>query len=421
MAKTRTLYVCQNCGRQSPRLMGKCPSCGQFNTMIEEVTEISKPSKHDRRPMSTLFAEPQRLSEIGGDVGERFYVPVEEFNRVLGGGIVPGSIILLGGEPGIGKSTLLLQICALLADSLGTVLYVSGEESARQIKMRADRMGITTDDLFLLTETNLGSIMEQVQRLNPMILVIDSIQTTYIDAVESSPGSVTQVRECAARLQHLAKSSATSVFLVGHVTKEGNIAGPRVLEHIVDTVLYLEGDPFQSFRLLRSVKNRFGATSEVGVFEMAGDGMTEVPNPSEAFLAERVVNAPGSAIAITMEGTRPLLVEIQALTSPTTFGNPRRTPNGVDINRLLLISAVLSKRVGLKLHEQDIFVNVIGGLKVSEPASDLAMAVAMASSYFDKAIPADLAIVGEVGLSGELRAVGQLPLRSDRWCDAIRR
>ncbi len=840
MSKTRTLYVCQNCGRQSPRLMGKCPSCGQFNTMVEEIQEVTKPGKMERRPSPMIRAEPQRLTEIGGDVGERLYVPVEEFNRVLGGGIVPGSIILLGGDPGIGKcvvegtlvpterglipieqlkpaesvegfskqvvgvqsldglrytshfydsgvkptiqiqtrmgyklkgtyvhpvltlstngqkcwkklqdiekgdyvaiqrhgavwgnivclpqldvkpqrsdakqpklpktltpdfayilgvmvgdgcmlqknyvnfttndyeivdaferwcksigleldkpktdtrgnrydyrinsitlkrwlqglglkavksyqkevpyivmqstqeniraflsglfdtdgsayfgksnsgnvdfcstseklarqvhllllqfgivgklrfkpnlyvgswiihlqgnnarlfyekvgfrlirkqagrsllpanangnldvipyipelevtrmpgnrganamhrshlrryvsgvrhmsyekmkgylniypelqtyvdehyfwdrietvdtsgeehcydltvpvthafvtngivshnSTILLQISALLAQEVGIVLYVSGEESARQIKMRADRMNVTADDLFLLTETNLSSIFEQVNRLDPAILVIDSIQTTYMEEIESSPGSVTQVRECASRLQHLAKSSGISVFLVGHVTKEGNIAGPRVLEHIVDTVLYLEGDPFQAFRLLRSVKNRFGATSEVGVFEMGGDGMTEVPNPSEAFLAERVVNAPGSAIAITMEGTRPLLVELQALTSPTSFGNPRRTPNGVDMNRLLLISAVLSKRVGLKLHEQDIFVNVIGGLKVNEPASDLAMAVAMASSYFDKAIPADLAIVGEVGLSGELRAVGQLPAR----------
>jgi DNA repair protein RadA/Sms len=414
MAKTRTKYVCQNCGYQSARGFGRCPSCGQYNTMVEEVEEISKPGKGGGKgpvPSGALRSVPQRLSEISNDVGERIFVPVEEFNRVLGGGIVPGSMILLGGDPGIGKSTIMISISNLLAQSAGVVLYVSGEESARQIKMRADRLGLQAEDLFLLTETNLSSIFEHVQQLNPTILVIDSIQTTYTDESESSPGSVTQVRECASRLQHLAKSSGISVFLVGHVTKEGNIAGPRVLEHIVDTVLYLEGDPFQAFRLLRSVKNRFGATSEVGVFEMAGDGMTEVLNPSEAFLAERVVNAPGSAIAITMEGTRPLLVEVQALTSQTAFGNPRRTPNGVDINRLLLISAVLSKRVGLRLHEQDIFVNVIGGLKVSEPASDLAMAIAMASSYFDKAVPADLAIVGEVGLSGELRAVGQLAAR----------
>jgi DNA repair protein RadA/Sms len=412
MAKTRTKYVCQNCGYQSPKGFGRCPGCGQFNTMAEEVVEPARPaSARHPGPVGAASPAPQRLSEISGDVGERLFVPVEEFSRVLGGGIVPGSIILIGGEPGVGKSSLLLQICGVMSDHIGTVLYVSGEESARQIKMRADRLNLQSDNLYLLTETNLGSIFEHARRLNPVILVIDSIQTTYMDEIESSPGSVTQVRECASRLQHLAKSSGLSVFLVGHVTKEGSIAGPRVLEHIVDTVLYLEGDPFQAFRLLRSVKNRFGATSEVGVFEMSGDGLTEVPNPSEAFLAERVVNAPGSAIAVTMEGTRPLLVEVQALTSPTSFGNPRRTPNGVDFNRLLLISAVLSKRVGLKLHEQDIFINIIGGLQVSEPAADLAMAVAMASSYYDRPVPADLAIVGEVGLSGELRAVGQLPAR----------
>lgn len=411
MAKTRVKYVCQNCGYQSPKGYGRCPNCGQFNTMAEAVVEAARPAKQNRQPPGTLRAAPQRLSEISSEVGERLYVPLEEFSRVLGGGIVPGSLILLGGDPGIGKSTLLLEVSALLSQTAGTVLYVSGEESARQIKMRADRLGVQADDLYLLTETNLSSIFEQVNRLNPAVLVIDSIQTTYIEESESSPGSVTQVRECASRLQQLAKASGMSVFLVGHVTKEGSIAGPKVLEHIVDTVLYLEGDPFQAFRLLRSVKNRFGATSEVGVFEMAGDGMVEVPNPSEAFLAERVVNAPGSAIAVTMEGTRPLLVEVQSLTSPTAFGNPRRTPNGVDFNRLLLISAVLSKRVGLKLHEQDIFVNVIGGLKVSEPASDLAMAAAMASSYYDQPIPADLAFIGEIGLSGELRAVGQLPAR----------
>ncbi|MBZ0293516.1 MAG: DNA repair protein RadA [Anaerolineae bacterium] len=412
MAKTRTKYVCQNCGRQTPRYMGRCPSCGEFNTMVEEVEEVSRGGKASSRTAPGLpRSAPQRLSEVSAEVGDRLFVPIEEFSRVLGGGIVPGSIVLLGGEPGIGKSTLVLQLCALLALELGTVLYVSGEESARQIKMRADRLGLQSENLYLLTETNLGSIFEHVNELSPRILVIDSIQTTYTEDSESSPGSVTQVRECASRLQGLAKYSGISVFLIGHVTKEGSIAGPRVLEHIVDTVLYLEGDQLQSFRLLRSAKNRFGATSEAGVFEMQQSGMVEVSNPSEAFLAERVINAPGSAIAITMEGTRPLLVELQALTSPTSFGNPRRTPNGVDFNRLLLISAVLSKRVGLKLHEQDIFVNVIGGLKVDEPASDLAMAVAMASSYYDTPVPADLAMVGEIGLSGELRNVSQLAMR----------
>jgi DNA repair protein RadA/Sms len=344
-------------------------------------------------------------------MGERYFVPIEEFNRVLGGGLVPGSLILIGGEPGIGKSTLTLQVSVTFAQTIGRVLYVSGEESAQQIKMRADRLGIGADDLYLLTETNLNNIFEEVRRIDPAVLIIDSIQTVYAEEVDSSPGLVSQVRECASRLQTLAKSSGVSVFLIGHVTKEGAIAGPRVLEHIVDTVLYLEGDPFQAFRLLRSVKNRFGATSEVGVFEMQGAGMVEVPNPSEVFLAERVVNAPGSAIAVTMEGTRPLLVEVQALTSPTNFGNARRTPNGIDINRLLLVSAVLNKRVGLRLFEQDIFVNIVGGLKVDEPASDLAVAVAIASSYYDRPVPADLVIVGEIGLSGEVRAVNQIGMR----------
>ena len=338
-------------------------------------------------------------------------MPIEEFSRVLGGGLVPGSLVLLGGEPGVGKSTLVIELAALLAADIGKALYVSGEESARQIKMRADRLGLNAPDLYLLTETNLENIFAQIDQLQPKLVIIDSIQTTYTEEVKSSPGLVSQVRECAIRLQSLAKSTKVSVLMIGHVTKDGSIAGPRALEHIVDTVLYLEGDPFQQYRLLRCVKNRFGATSEVGVFEMRGRGMVQVENPSEVFLEERVVNASGSAIAITMEGTRPLLVELQALTSPTAFGNARRTPNGVDINRLLLISAVLTKRMGLKLWEQDIFVNVIGGMKITEPASDLAMAVAIASSYYDRPAPADLAMVGEIGLSGEIRQVSQLGAR----------
>lgn len=309
------------------------------------------------------------------------------------------------------NSTLTLQMAAMLAEEHGNVLYVSGEESARQIKMRADRLSIKSDDLYLLTETNLGNIFEEVNNIDPILLIIDSIQTTYTDELDSSPGLVSQVREVATRLQGLAKSNGVTTMIIGHVTKEGNIAGPRVLEHIVDTVLYLEGEQFQSFRLLRTIKNRFGATSEVGVFEMLGSGMVEVPNPSEAFLAERVVNSAGSAIAVTMEGTRPLLVEIQALTNPTAFGNPRRTSNGVDYNRLLLLSAVLSKRMGLRLFEHDIFVNVVGGLKITEPASDLATAVAIASSYYDVAVPADTVFIGEIGLSGEIRTVNQLSVR----------
>jgi len=380
--------------------------------VLEEVAPKSTKATVPRTGGSAMGVNSAlRLADVNMDMGARHELPVKEFSRVLGGGIVPGSIILLGGAPGIGKSTLLLQMSALLANTIGRVLYVSGEESTRQIKMRAERLNTQSHDLFLLTETNLSSIMEQVRVVDPVVLIVDSIQTVYTDEIESSPGNVAQVRECASRLQTFAKSAGVSVFLVGHVTKEGSIAGPRLLEHIVDTVLYLEGDPFQHFRLLRSVKNRFGATSEVGVFEMQGEGMVEVPNPSEAFLAERVISSSGSTIAVTMEGTRPLLVEIQALTSQTSFGNPRRTPNGVDLNRLLLISAVLGKRVGFKLHEQDIFINVIGGLKVSEPASDLAMAVSIASSYLDRVIPADMVVIGEVGLSGEIRTVSQLGAR----------
>jgi len=378
--------------------------------MVEQVEEASA-SRAQGRPSRGGQRRPLRLEAVGPAEEVRLPVPMGEFNRVLGGGLVPGSLVLLGGEPGVGKSTLVIELAALLAESAGNVLYVSGEESASQIKMRAERMGLSARDLFLLTETDLGNIFDQIAALDPVLVVIDSIQTTHTDALSSSPGLVAQVRECAMRLGALAKDSGPSVLMIGHVTKDGNIAGPRVLEHIVDTVLYLEGDPFQQYRLLRSVKNRFGATSEVGVFEMGGRGMVQVENPSQVFLEERVVQASGSAIAITMEGTRPLLVEMQALTSPTSFGNPRRTPNGVDINRLLLISAVLGKVIGLKLWEQDIFVNVIGGIRIGEPASDLAMAVAIASSYYDRPVPADLAIVGEVGLSGEIRRVGQLSMR----------
>jgi DNA repair protein RadA/Sms len=335
---------------------------------------------------------------------------MEEFNRVLGGGLVPGSLILIGGDPGIGKSTLLLQISAGLGQS-GQVLYVSGEESAQQIKLRASRLNITGDNLFLLTETNMTAILEHIRQMSPNFLIVDSIQTVYLDDMQSAPGSVSQVRECAARFQEVAKGRNVPVFLIGHVTKTGAIAGPRVLEHIVDTVLYLEGEQFHAYRLLRSVKNRFGATNEIGIFEMSDKGLSEVLNPSEAFLAERLPNAAGSAIAVTMEGTRPLLVEVQALASTTTFGNPRRTANGVDLNRLLLLVAVLTKRVGLRLADQDVFVNVIGGLQINEPASDLAVAVALASSVRNRPVAADVALIGEVGLSGELRAVGHLETR----------
>jgi DNA repair protein RadA/Sms len=390
--------------------------------MVEDiVVDAPAPAaSHAGRGLGARSA-PRRLFEITGDVEERLPLSMGEFARVLGGGIVPGSVVLIGGDPGIGKSTLLLQVALEMARRL-PVLYVSGEESERQIKMRALRLLRSEtkseeeeldipDDLFLVTETNLQMIFEHIQTVKPGLLVLDSVQTTYLPELDTSAGSVTQVRETASRLRELAKSSGIAVFLIGHVTKEGAIAGPRILEHIVDTVLYVEGDRFQTYRLLRSVKNRFGATSEVGVFEMRERGMVEVPNPSEAFLAERMVNAPGSAIAVTMEGTRPLLVEIQGLTSPTSFGNPRRTPNGVDFNRLLLTVAVLTRRVGVHLGEQDIFVNVVGGLAVDEPAADLAVAVAIASSLRGQPVRADSVMIGEVGLSGELRMVGQMPAR----------
>jgi DNA repair protein RadA/Sms len=409
MAKTHTQYVCQNCGRRTPRYFGRCPACGEWNTMVEEVVERQATGG---RPAASFYeSTPQRLVEISTDGLERLPLPMNEFSRVLGGGVVPGSLILVGGEPGIGKSTLLLQTAAIMAGIAGPVLYVSGEESGRQIKMRADRLSLAPEEVFVVTETNLDRILGHIDEVKPRLLIVDSVQTTYSEALASASGSVSQVRETAARLQMLAKQSGIAVFLVGHVTKEGAIAGPKVLEHIVDTVLYLEGDLYHTYRLLRSVKNRFGATSEVGVFEMRQHGMEEVTNPSEAFLAERMVNSPGSAIAVTMEGTRPLLVEVQALTSTTSFGHPRRTANGVDFNRLLLIIAVLSKRVGLHLTDQDVFANVIGGMRITEPASDLAVAVAIASSVRDLPVPADIAFVGELGLSGELRAVGQLTAR----------
>jgi len=411
-SKTRTLFVCQQCGSTQPKWMGRCPDCGEWNSLVEVVEQRARPS--EKSGAGLPHAKPQRLTDIALSQVSRLPVEMQEFARVMGGvpgGIVPGSLTLVGGDPGIGKSTLLMQLAASMATAECRVLYVSGEESVQQLKMRADRLGMSTEHLFLVTETDLDVILGHINEINPRLVVVDSIQTMYLDELTSAAGSISQVRECAARMQNLSKSSGVAVMLVGHVTKSGALAGPKVLEHIVDTVLYLEGDRFHTYRLLRSVKNRFGATSEVGVFEMRGDGMVEVANPSEAFLAERLTTAPGSAIAVTMEGTRPLLVEVQALASTTSFGLPRRTPNGVDMNRLLLLVAVLQKRIGLKLGDQDVFVNVIGGLRIGEPAADLAIAMAITSSARDLPVAPDLAFVGEVGLSGELRAVSQLAAR----------
>jgi DNA repair protein RadA/Sms len=409
MAKTRVRYVCQSCGATALKWAGQCQACGEWNTLIETLVD-ARQARSDLRSLMPV-SPPQRLPDIQADQFQRLPVAIDELSRVLGGGIVPGSVVLIGGDPGIGKSTLLLQASALLAGNGGPVLYVSGEESVQQIKMRAQRLGLEQPDLYLVSEVALDQIVAHIEGMQPHLVIVDSIQAISSEELESAAGTVSQVKACASTLLRLAKATGTPIFLVGHVTKAGAIAGPRVLEHIVDAVLYLEGDRFHAYRLLRSVKNRFGSTHEVGVFEMTEEGMVEITNPSEAFLAERLADAAGSAIAVTMEGTRPLLIEIQALASTTAFGLPRRTANGVDFNRLLLLVAVLSKRVGLRLHDQDVFVNVVGGMRINEPAADLALALAIASSFQNVPLPNDLAAMGEVGLSGELRAVSHLSRR----------
>ncbi len=409
MAKQHTEYVCQECGARFPKWMGRCPKCGAWNS-LEEVVVTSEPERSASTFVAGETAQPQPITAITTDEWRRFSVPNGELQRVLGGGIVPGSGILIGGDPGIGKSTLLLQLADMIAEQ-GLVLYVSAEESAHQVKLRADRLGVHHENLRLLPETQLSHILHHVEQMQPRLVVVDSIQAIYSDQLQSAAGTVSQVRACAAALLRLCKTSNISLFLVGHVTKEGAIAGPRVLEHMVDAVLYLEGERFQTYRVLRSVKNRFGSTNEVGIFKMETNGMVEVPNPSEIFLAERLPNASGSAIAVTMEGTRPILLEVQALVSDSSFSQPRRTTNGVDFTRLLLITAVLAKRVGVALSNRDVFVNIVGGLHVNEPAADLAVAVAIASSARNRPVQSDLALVGEVGLSGELRSVGQINRR----------
>jgi len=408
MAKTTTRFVCQQCGSVQPKWMGRCPDCGEWNTLVE--TQVSKARKAVAL-QSGPGAAPQPISAISADAFQRIPVSMVELSRVLGGGIVPGSGVLIGGDPGIGKSTLLLQLASQLAGQGQQVLYVSGEESPQQIKMRAARLGISDDALFVLGETHLETIASHIERMSPGLAIVDSIQSISSDAISSSAGTVSQVRDCASYLLRLAKSQSIPIFFVGHVTKQGSIAGPKVLEHMVDTVLYLEGERFHAYRLLRAVKNRFGSTDEVGIFEMTEEGLTEVGNPSQAFLSERLPNATGSSIAVTMEGTRPLLVEVQALVSSTAFSMPRRTANGVDFNRLLLLAAVLSRRANVRVADQDIFVNVVGGLRVGEPAADLAIAVSIGSSVRNRPVRADLAIMGEVGLSGELRSVGHMAQR----------
>lgn len=413
MAKVKTQYVCQNCGYTSPRYLGRCPNCGQWNTLTEEVVQTGtaqQVTKH-AATLTGIVAKPQRLNEIDAKKTPRVKTKLNELNRVLGGGIVPGSLVLIGGDPGIGKSTLLLQVSGQLCDEKHTVLYVSGEESATQVKMRAERLHVQGDDFYIYPETNMDSIRATIDEMKPEFVVIDSVQTMQASNVTSAIGSVSQIREVTAQLMQIAKGMNITVFVVGHVTKGGAIAGPKILEHMVDTVLYFEGDLHHTYRILRSVKNRFGSTNELGIFEMHQDGLAEVKNPSEIFLEERLKDATGSAVVVSLEGTRPILVEIQALVTPTVYGNAQRTATGLSRNRVALIMAVLEKRANLMLQNQDAFLKAAGGVKLDEPAIDLALAVAIASSYRDRGTRPDDAFVGEVGLTGEIRRVNRIEQR----------
>jgi DNA repair protein RadA/Sms len=408
MPKARTTFACQTCGFQSPRWLGRCPDCQGWNTLVEERVDTAADAKGYASPGAPSTAQP--LTEVRAAETPRQQSGIGELDRVLGGGVVPGSVVLIGGDPGIGKSTLVLQALAALART-GTMLYVSGEESPQQIKMRADRLGITEDRLLILAETSLERIVEQIQTLDPGVVAIDSIQTVFTEQLSSAPGSIGQVRESAARLVVHSKAANRATFLVGHVTKDGSFAGPRVLEHMVDTVLYFEGDRGHPFRILRAVKNRFGSTNEIGVFEMKESGLQPVANPSALFLAERPEEVPGSVVIASIEGTRPILVEVQALVSATSFGTPRRTTLGVDPNRVAVLIAVLEKKMGIHLLGQDVFVNVAGGVRIDEPAADLGVIAAVASSFLDKPVDPHTLLIGEVGLAGEVRAVGQAETR----------
>ena len=409
--KAKTLFYCTECGNETPKWAGQCPACKAWNTIVEQPAETKR-----KGPSSAPAGErrgsvkPRRMDEVETTRELRFQTGMNELDRVLGGGAVQGSLVLVGGAPGIGKSTLMLQICQNLC-RFAKVLYVSGEESERQIKLRAERLGVHGAELYLLAETNLDDVVESVDQLQPDVLIVDSIQTMYNGELSAAPGSIGQVKDCTMALMNLAKGRGVTVFVIGHVNKEGSIAGPKVLEHMVDCVLYFEGERHMAYRILRAAKNRFGATNEIGVFEMEDSGLAEVPNPSEAMLAGRPENAPGTCVACVMEGVRPVLAEIQALVVPSAFGNPRRMSNGFDYNRAVLLLAVLEKRGGLLLGNCDAYLNVIGGLSLDEPAADLAAILAMASSFRDRPVPADLTAIGEVGLTGELRSVSSLGQR----------
>ncbi|WP_406678762.1 DNA repair protein RadA [Moorella sp. ACPs] len=406
MAKTKERFVCQQCGYESLSFLGRCPACGSWNSLVAEVLPLEGISR-----ATGLKASPALLADISDITGERLISTLGEWDRVVGGGLVPGSLILVGGAPGIGKSTLLLQVGQRLAARYGKILYVSGEESPGQVRLRAQRLDALHGEIYFLAETDVEAILAGIESLSPVAVIVDSIQTMFLPAIQAAPGSVSQVRECAARFLRLAKGGGPAVILVGHVTKEGFLAGPRVLEHLVDTVLYLEGERYQAYRILRAAKNRFGSTNEIGIFEMVTGGLKEVANPSELLLAERPAGVAGSSVVACLEGTRPLLLEIQALVSPTTFGNPRRLATGVDFNRALLLTAVLEKRAGLHLGGYDIYLNVAGGIAINEPAADLAICLAIASGLKDRPVEAETLVLGEVGLAGEVRAIGQVERR----------
>jgi DNA repair protein RadA/Sms len=412
MVKNKTIYTCQNCGSQSAKWLGKCPDCNSWNSFVEE--DYSYPSSGKPKEKAALYKEePVLLKDVQIKESNRIQTDIAELDRVLGGGIVKGSVVLVGGDPGIGKSTISLQISNQLSQKGHTVLYVSGEESVVQTKLRAARLGHTDSSglLYIVNQTDLSLIAEHINKLKPELVIIDSIQVVFEPSISSSAGSVSQVRECAGILTQLAKTTATTIFIIGHVTKEGTIAGPRVLEHIVDTVLYFEGDRFSAYRILRAVKNRFGSTNEIGVFEMGSEGLKEVSNPSEIFLSERPKNVSGSVVVAVLEGSRPLLVEIQALVSRSSFGYARRRAEGFDFNRLSLLVAVLEKRIGLSLEAEDIFVNVAGGIKIEDPAADLAVSLAISSAFRDQPVLDGLMVLGEVGLAGEIRSITQAASR----------
>ncbi len=409
MAKSKTIFVCSECGYETPKWLGKCPACNNWNTFYEEkVQDVTSSGKAVKLKDA---AKPINLNDIEGKEAIRTTTKIEELDRVLGGGIVKGSLILIGGEPGIGKSTLILQLCDKMADENGKVLYVSGEESGEQVKLRADRLGIKNDNIIFLGETDIDVIENTIEEIVPKLVIIDSVQTMYSNDITSAAGTVSQVREITARVMRACKQKQITTVLIGHVTKDGTIAGPRVLEHMVDTVLYIEGERYFSYRILRGVKNRFGSTNEIGMFEMKNEGMCEVKNPSEILISEDTEKASGAGIVCSLEGTRPLLVELQALTTQSFYGIPKRTGNGIDLNKISLIIAVLEKRAGLSLGNQDVYLNVVSGMKINEPAVDLGIALVIASSYKNVYIPKDIAIIGELGLTGEIRSVNMIEKR----------